>query len=81
MAVHHHRALPTAQREGLRTRKNEITVFQPLLAGLAGLDLADTVVTFNAPHPQTTHACFLVEDKKAHCIAVFKDTRRGCITT
>lgn len=26
VAVHHHRALPTAQCEGLRTRKNEITV-------------------------------------------------------
>ncbi|MFE2487281.1 hypothetical protein [Streptomyces mirabilis] len=45
---------------------------QPLLAGL---DLADTMVTFNAPHSQAAHACFLVADKKAHYIAVFKDNQ------
>ncbi|MCX4418191.1 hypothetical protein [Streptomyces mirabilis] len=42
---------------------------------LAGLDLADTMVTFNAPHSQAAHACFLVVDKKAHYIAVFKDNQ------
>lgn len=45
------------------------TVFRPLLAGL---DLADTVVTFDDLHSQTAHARFLVEDKKAHYIAVIK---------
>ena len=60
--------LVTAQRE-VDGRTNEITVFQPLLAGL---DLADTVVTFDALHSQTAHARFLVDDKKAHYIAVIK---------
>jgi len=60
--------LVTAQRE-VGGKTNEITVFQPLLAGL---DLADTVVTFDALHSQTAHARFLVEDKKAHYIAVIK---------
>ncbi|MFB7225308.1 ISAs1 family transposase [Streptomyces sp. NPDC056227] len=48
---------------------NEITVFRPLLAGL---DLTGTVVTFDALHSRTAHARFLVEDKKAHYIAVIK---------
>lgn len=60
--------LVTAQRE-VDAKTNEITVFRPLLAGL---DLADTVVTFDALHSQTAHARFLVEDKKAHYIAVIK---------
>jgi predicted transposase YbfD/YdcC len=60
--------LVTAQRE-VDGKTNEITVFQPLLAGL---DLADTVVTFDALHSQTAHARFLVEDKKAHYIAVIE---------
>jgi predicted transposase YbfD/YdcC len=57
-----------AQREGGR-KTNEITVFKPLLAPL---DLAGTVVTFDALHSQTEHARFLVEDKQAHYIAVIK---------
>ncbi|MGW3208673.1 ISAs1 family transposase [Streptomyces sp. NPDC001135] len=60
--------LVTAQRE-VDGKTNEITVFRPLLAGL---DLVDTVVTFDALHSQTAHARFLVEDKKAHYIAVVK---------
>jgi predicted transposase YbfD/YdcC len=60
--------LVTAQRE-VDGKNNEITVFRPMLAGL---DLADTVVTFDALHSQTAHARFLVEDKNAHYIAVIK---------
>ncbi|MCF1512582.1 ISAs1 family transposase [Streptomyces glomeratus] len=60
--------LVTAQRE-VDSKTNEITVFRPMLAPL---DLADTVVTFDALHSQTAHARFLVEDKKAHYIAVIK---------
>lgn len=50
-------------------KTNEITVFRPMLVGL---DLADTVVTFDALHSQTAHARFLVQDKKAHYIAMIK---------
>jgi len=60
--------LVTAQRE-VDSKTNEITVFRPMLAPL---DLADTVVTFDALHSQTAHARFMVEDKKAHYIAVIK---------
>ncbi|MFG3351011.1 ISAs1 family transposase [Streptomyces sp. NPDC048001] len=60
--------LVTAKRE-VDGKTNEITVFQPLLAGL---DATDTVVTFDALHSQTAHARFLVKDKKAHYIAVIK---------
>ncbi|MFI9275295.1 transposase [Kitasatospora sp. NPDC052896] len=35
-------------------------------------ELADAVVTFDAPHSQSAHARFLVEEKKAHHIAVIK---------
>jgi predicted transposase YbfD/YdcC len=60
--------LVTAQRE-VGSKTNEITVFKPMLAGL---DLAGAVVTFDALHSQTGHARFLVEEKKAHYIAVIK---------
>ncbi|MGV9249484.1 ISAs1 family transposase [Streptomyces sp. NPDC003710] len=60
--------LVTAQRE-VDSKTNEITVFRPMLAPL---DLADTVVTFDALHSQTAHIRFLVEDEKAHHIAVIK---------
>ncbi|MEU2730612.1 ISAs1 family transposase [Streptomyces griseoviridis] len=58
----------TARRE-VDGKTNEITVFRSMLAGL---DLTDTVVTFDALHSQTAHARFLVEDKNAHYIAVIK---------
>jgi predicted transposase YbfD/YdcC len=60
--------LVTAQRE-VGSKTNEITVFKPMLTEL---DLADTVVTFDALHSQTAHARFLVEEKNAHYIAVIK---------
>ncbi|WP_235002619.1 ISAs1 family transposase [Actinacidiphila paucisporea] len=67
-------SLVTAQRE-VGSKTNEITVFKPMLAEL---DLADTVVTFDALHTQQAHARFLVEDKNAHYIAVSKGTSRCC---
>ncbi|MFF0728409.1 ISAs1 family transposase [Streptomyces sp. NPDC004134] len=60
--------LVTAQRE-INAKTNEITAFQPLLAGL---DLDGVVVTFDALHSQTEHARFLVEDCRAHYIALIK---------
>ncbi|MEV0410685.1 ISAs1 family transposase [Streptomyces sp. NPDC050448] len=60
--------LVAAQRE-VGAKTNEITVFRPMLVDL---DLADTVVTFDALHSQTAHARFLVEEKKAHYIAMIK---------
>ncbi|WP_458248428.1 transposase [Streptomyces sp. MAI_2237] len=51
--------LVAAQRE-VGAKTDEITVFRPMLADL---DLADTVVTFDALHSQTAHARFLVEEK------------------
>jgi hypothetical protein len=63
--------LVTAQRE-IDGKTNEITAFQPLLTGL-GLD--GVVVTFDALHSQTEHARFLVEDCRAHYIALIKGNR------
>ncbi|MEW1914879.1 ISAs1 family transposase, partial [Kitasatospora sp. NPDC085895] len=63
--------LVLAQRE-VDAKTNEITVFRPLLAPL---DLAGTVVTFDALHSQHDHARFLVEDKNAHYIALIKGNR------
>ncbi|MFC8720453.1 ISAs1 family transposase, partial [Kitasatospora sp. NPDC057198] len=60
--------LVTAQRE-VGSKTNEITVFRPMLARL---DLADTVVTFDALHSQTGYARFPVEEKKAHYITMIK---------
>lgn len=60
--------LVTAQRE-VDSKTNEITVFRPMLADL---ELTDTVVAFDALQSQRAHARFLVEDKKAHYIAVIK---------
>ncbi|MFR9793730.1 hypothetical protein ACL07V_34540 [Streptomyces sp. MB22_4] len=57
-----------AQRE-VRSKANEIAVCKPMLAPLG---LADTVVTFDALHSQTEHARFLVEENRAHYIAVIK---------
>ncbi|GAA3053173.1 ISAs1 family transposase [Streptomyces glomeratus] len=60
-----------AQRE-VDTKHNEITAFRPLLESL---DLTGAVVTFDALLTQTGHARFLVEEKKAHYIAVLKANR------
>jgi predicted transposase YbfD/YdcC len=56
-ALDHHDGAVLAQRE-VPTATNEISEFQPLLAGL---DLAGAVVTADALHTQCDHAAFLVE--------------------
>ncbi|MGY4920275.1 ISAs1 family transposase [Streptomyces sp. 900116325] len=65
--VHGERAI-VAQRQ-VSSKSNEITAFRPLIEPL---DLRDTVVTFDALHTQHDHARFLVEEKKAHYVAVVK---------
>ncbi|MFJ4622194.1 ISAs1 family transposase [Streptomyces sp. NPDC088812] len=67
-AVLHGEQTVIAQRQ-VDSKSNEITAFQPLLAPL---ELAGTVVTFDALLTQTEHARFLVMEKKAHYIAVVK---------
>lgn len=67
-AVTHGCVVTLAQAEvGVKT--NETTRFQPLLAPL---DLADTVITFDALHSVKANISWLVETKKAHYIAVIK---------
>lgn len=65
-----------AQRE-VDAKSNEITAFRPLLERL---DLSGAVVTFDALLTQTDHAKFLVEEKKAHYIAVLKGNHPGLHT-
>ncbi|MFI1154902.1 ISAs1 family transposase [Streptomyces sp. NPDC020817] len=60
-----HRAGPARGRR----QSNEIIAFRPLLDPL---DLTGAVVTFDALLTQTDHAKFLVEEKRAHYIAVLK---------
>src|SRR5690606_8218753 len=50
-------------------KTNETKHFQPLLARL---DLAGTVVTFDALHSVKANLTWLVEEQKAHYIAVIK---------
>ena len=67
-AVTHAPVATLAQVEvGVKT--NETRHFKPLLAPL---DLADTVVTFDALHSVKANITWLVETKKAHYIAVIK---------
>lgn len=67
-AVTHSRVVTLAQAE-VGTKTNETTHFQPLLAPL---DLVGTVVTFDALHSVKANIAWLVQDKKAHYIAVIK---------
>ncbi|MFG2632153.1 ISAs1 family transposase [Streptomyces sp. NPDC048473] len=62
-----------AQRE-VPAKTNEITAFKPLLAPL---DLEGHVVTFDALLTQTDLARFLIEERKAHYIAVLKANHPG----
>ncbi|MFI0724653.1 ISAs1 family transposase, partial [Streptomyces sp. NPDC021224] len=57
-----------AQRE-VGAKTNETAAFRPLLEPL---DLAGTVVTFDALHSVKDQVRWLVQDKKAHYIAVIK---------
>ncbi|WP_425315801.1 ISAs1 family transposase [Streptomyces olivoreticuli] len=67
-AVTHHPVAALAQVE-IGAKTNETRHFKPLLAPL---DLADTVVTFDALHSVKANTTWLVETKKAHYIAVIK---------
>jgi predicted transposase YbfD/YdcC len=67
-AVTHGTVVTLAQAE-VGAKTNETTHFRPLLAPL---DLADTVVTFDALHSVKANISWLVRDKKAHYIAVIK---------
>jgi predicted transposase YbfD/YdcC len=68
-AVRHRSRTVLGQRQ-VSSKSNEITAFKPLLEPL---DLTGKVVTFDALHTQHEHARFLVEDKKAHYVALIKD--------
>ncbi|MFI6355584.1 ISAs1 family transposase [Streptomyces sp. NPDC050743] len=67
-AVTHDRVATIAQVE-VGAKTNETRHFKPLLAPL---DLAGTVVTFDALHSVKANITWLVETKKAHYIAVIK---------
>ena len=67
-AVTHGRVVTLAQAE-VGAKTNETTHFRPLLEPL---DLADTLVTFDALHSVKANITWLVETKKAHYIAVIK---------
>lgn len=59
---------PAQQKVGAKT--NETAAFRPLLEPL---DLAGAVVTFGALHSVKDQARWLVEDRKAHYIAVSRE--------
>ncbi|MCX4649499.1 ISAs1 family transposase [Streptomyces sp. NBC_01446] len=67
-AVSHATVVTLAQAE-VGAKTNETTHFKPLLAPL---DLAGTLVTFDALHSVKAKITWLVETKKAHYIAVIK---------
>ncbi|WP_405778717.1 ISAs1 family transposase [Streptomyces sp. NBC_01378] len=67
-AVSHTTVVTLAQAE-VGAKTNETTHFKPLLAPL---DLAGTLVTFDALHSVKANITWLVETKKAHYIAVIK---------
>lgn len=67
-AVTHDPVVTLAQVE-VGAKTNETTHFQPLLAPL---DLAGTVVTFDALHSVKANVSWLVETKESHYIAVIK---------
>jgi predicted transposase YbfD/YdcC len=67
-AVTHDRVATIAQVE-VGAKTNETRHFKPLLAPL---DLAGTVVTFDALHSVKANISWLVETKEAHYIAVIK---------
>ncbi|MFJ8937330.1 ISAs1 family transposase [Streptomyces sp. NPDC102365] len=67
-AVTHAPTITLTQRE-VGAKTNETAVFRPLLEPL---DLAGPVVTFDALHSVKDQVRWLVQEKKAHCIAVIK---------
>ncbi|MGW3950826.1 ISAs1 family transposase [Streptomyces sp. NPDC004752] len=75
-AVTHDRTATTAQVE-VGAKTNDVRHFKPLLAPL---DLAGTVVTFDALHSVKANITWLVETKKAHYIAVIKTNQPTAYT-
>ncbi|MET7609400.1 ISAs1 family transposase [Streptomyces avermitilis] len=67
-AVTHTPTVTLAQRE-VGAKTNETAAFRPLLEPL---DLTGAVVTFDALHSVKGQVRRLVQEKKAHCIAVIK---------
>jgi len=67
-AVTHAPTVTLAQRE-VGAKTNETAAYRPLLEPL---DLAGTVVTFDALHSVKDQVRWLVQEKKAHYIAVIK---------
>jgi predicted transposase YbfD/YdcC len=67
-AVTHGLVVTLAQAE-VGNKTNETKHFRPLLAPL---DLAGTVVTFDALHSVKANITWLVKEKQAHYIAVIK---------
>jgi predicted transposase YbfD/YdcC len=67
-AVTHRPTVTLAQRE-VGAKTNETAAFRPLLEPL---DLTGTVVTFDALHSVKDQVRWLVQEKKAHYIAVIK---------
>jgi predicted transposase YbfD/YdcC len=67
-AVTHHRAVTLAQAE-VGAKTNETAHFQPLLEHL---DLAGSIVTFDALHSVRANVTWLVGTKNAHYIAMIK---------
>ncbi|MFF9490629.1 ISAs1 family transposase [Streptomyces sp. NPDC014676] len=60
----------TLNQRQVADKSGETTCFRPLLADL---DLTGRTVTFDALHSQLDYARFLVEDKKAHYVALIKN--------
>ena len=73
-AVRHHDGLTVALRE-IGAKTNEIPEFIPLLDTIGDQDLTGSVVTVDALHAQTSHARYLVEERKAHYLLSVKNNQ------
>ncbi|MFE6760253.1 ISAs1 family transposase [Streptomyces sp. NPDC057684] len=73
-AVRHHDALTAALRE-IGAKTNEIPEFAPLLDTIDDQDLTGCVITVDALHTQTSHARYLVEDRRAHYLLSVKNNQ------
>ncbi|GAA1502030.1 ISAs1 family transposase [Kitasatospora kazusensis] len=71
-ALDHTTGLVLAQLD-VQEKTNEITCFQPLLAGVA--DLAGVVITSDAMHTQREHASYLL-GREAHYIVIAKGNQK-----
>lgn len=71
-AVDHDAAITLAQRN-VGSKTNETGEFKGLLAWM---DLADTVVTFDALHTVKAQAAWLIGQKRAHYVAIVKANQK-----